>query len=111
MNAFDYYGNEEIQRAIGYEIAHIRNAQDKEDCRQEVFAELYDFMPIDTEEAIRIVRKIGARFRRDVVRKSKREVGELAERNDIDNGNYQMQNMTSPWDSGEYPENPRIRIP
>jgi hypothetical protein len=64
-NTFDYYQNEKILSVIAYEVNRIRGSYDKEDCRQEIFAELYDFMPLDDEEAVKIVMKVGRKYRRN----------------------------------------------
>lgn len=66
MNALDYYNNPEITSYMKQELVHIRNREDREDCEQEIFAELYDFMPLDTVEAIRIVKRVCERFKRTV---------------------------------------------
>lgn len=66
MNALDYYLNPDIIKAINGHLAHIHNSEDREDCRQDIFAELYDFCPLDTAEAVTIVNRIGMRFRRGV---------------------------------------------
>ena len=63
MNIFDYYQNPRILSAINRSLYYIRTSHDKEDCRQEIFAELYDFMPITEEDAVRIVNRIASRFR------------------------------------------------
>jgi hypothetical protein len=64
-NIFDYYKNPIILSEIHKELNRIKNGDDREDCKQEIYAELYDFMPMDDEDAIRIVRRIGRRFRRE----------------------------------------------
>jgi hypothetical protein len=63
-NLLDYYQNENILKAIRYEMNYIQTRSEREDCKQEIFAELYDFMPLDEYEAIKIVRKASRRFRR-----------------------------------------------
>lgn len=64
MNAFDYFTNPEISRRISLVTGKIPTAHDREDCAQEIYAEMYDFMPLDTEEAIRLVDRIAKRFKR-----------------------------------------------
>jgi hypothetical protein len=63
-NIFDYYKNPEIIEAISKETMRIKGSFDKEECKQEIFSELYDFMPMDIEEAKRLIFKIGKRYRR-----------------------------------------------
>ena len=62
MNNFDYYKNPIILDAINDELRHIKGSQDREDCNQEIFAELYDFMPLDDDEAKKIVKRVGHKF-------------------------------------------------
>lgn len=66
MNIFDYYNNPEILSAIKSETSRIKGLESKEDCEQEIFAELYDFMPMDTDEAVSIVYRVGRKFRRNI---------------------------------------------
>lgn len=66
MNSFDYYKNPTLVKAIDNHSIRIKNSCDKADFRQEVFAELYDFMPIDDEEALRLINKVSLRFRRGI---------------------------------------------
>ena len=75
MNAFDYYQNPKILAAMRIHTVRIKNHQDLEDFRQEVYAELYDFMPIDTDDAIKIVDRVGIKFRRGIARVSRHETG------------------------------------
>jgi hypothetical protein len=65
-NTFDYYKNPIILTAIKYETDRIRGQFDKEECKQEIFAELYDFMPLDDEEALKLVYRVGRRYRRSI---------------------------------------------
>ena len=110
MNMFDYYNNPEIKHAIGYELNHIRNHEDKEDCRQEIFAEIYDFMPLTEADAIKIVRRISQKFRRNI----KKLGAELYESVDSvvasRDGNYMSRHMVSPWDTEEYHDSPRVAL-
>ena len=62
-NAFDYYQNKNILAAINTNVRHIRNKFDREDCQQEIWSELYSFMPIGESEAIDIVNRIARRFK------------------------------------------------
>lgn len=93
MSVFDYYENEQIISAISFQLRRIRNPRDKEDCKQEIFAELYDFTPIDESDALRIVSRIGRKFRRRLTRDS--EVCGASDNDRIDDrimlndGNYQ----------------------
>ena len=66
MNAFDYYSNPKIKGYIDSEVAYIKNAEDREDCRQEIWANLYDFMPLDITEARRLIKKTCEKFKRGV---------------------------------------------
>jgi hypothetical protein len=64
LNAFDYYDNPEILSAIKLHESRIKCREDREDCRQEIYAELYDFMPLDISEAVKIIDRVGIKFRR-----------------------------------------------
>ncbi len=64
MNAFDYYANPEISKRISFVTGKIPTSSDREDCAQEIYAEMYDFMLLDTDEAIRIVERIAKRYKR-----------------------------------------------
>ena len=89
-NTFDYYQNTEILKAISFQIKYIRGQADREDCRQEIFAELYDFMPLDDDEAIKIVNKVGCKYRRHA-KKNYAGTGEYYDYNDwesLGDGNY-----------------------
>lgn len=68
MNALDYFQNKDILDYMSSAMRHIRNSEDREDCRQEMFAELYDFMPLDLEESKRIIKRVAMRFERDAKR-------------------------------------------
>ncbi len=74
MNALDYYNNPIIVSQIAKQTRGIRNTQDSEDCQQEIWAELYDYMPLDDEEAIRLIERVGRKFRRDVQKLAENEV-------------------------------------
>ena len=111
MNALDYYNNPDIRRAMALETSYIRNKCDIEDCEQEIFAELYDFMPLDTTEAIRIVHRIAKRFKRRNLKIAKSEIASDSEEINMPNGNYMVRALTSPWDTGEYGGKPRVSIP
>jgi hypothetical protein len=62
-NTFDYYQNPKILKAIHFQLKYLKGAADREDCRQEIFSELYDFMPLDDDEAVRIVNRVGCKYR------------------------------------------------
>jgi hypothetical protein len=62
-NMLDYYKNPTILAAINTNIRHIKNRHDREDCKQEIFAELYDFMPLNEEEAIRLINRTASKFK------------------------------------------------
>ncbi len=73
MNALDYYKNPIIISQIEKQTRSIKNGQDVEDCRQEIFAELYDFMPSE-DEALELIERVGRKFRRNVQRIAEHEV-------------------------------------
>jgi len=99
MNNFDYYTNPDILSAINTHMRHIKNVDDREDCRQEIFANLYDFMPLDQDEAIRLVDKIAMRFRRSYIDE---HIGECEikpyDSVDLGDGNYQRKAHTGSAD-------------
>jgi hypothetical protein len=74
LNNFDYYKNPILINAIEKHSSYIHAHCDKEDFRQEVYAELYDFMPIDDEESIRLINKIAFRFRKAIKNNSTNEI-------------------------------------
>lgn len=41
IHALDYYNNQEILRYIRSTMSHIKSREEREDCNQEIFAELY----------------------------------------------------------------------
>jgi hypothetical protein len=64
LNALDYYNNPEITSFIKIELSFIKNKEDREDCNQEIFAELYDFMPLDVTESRRLIKRVCEKFKR-----------------------------------------------
>ena len=64
MNALDYYNNPEIISYINRELSYIKNREDREDCQQEIWASLYDFMPLDIDESKRLIKKVCEKFKR-----------------------------------------------
>jgi len=74
-NAFDYYQNKNILAAINTNVRHIRNRFDREDCQQEIWTELYSFMPMDEDEAIKIINKIAYRFKYHDNKHNQSEIG------------------------------------
>jgi hypothetical protein len=64
LNAFDYYQNETITSRISLLTSKIQSREDKEDCQQEIWAELYDFMPITTDEALTIIERVAKKYKR-----------------------------------------------
>ena len=66
MNALDYYTNPEIVTFMKRETAYVCNPQDHAECEQEIFAELYDFMPLDVLGSKRIIKRVCERFKRNV---------------------------------------------
>jgi hypothetical protein len=90
-NTFDYYRNKTILRAIAHQTNRIRGEMDKEECRQEIFAELYDFMPLDEDEALAIVNRVGVRYRRrlgDDFRNAPAQLRDWTEWESLGDGNY-----------------------
>jgi hypothetical protein len=69
VNQFDYFNNPSINSAIGVHMRHIKNREDQADCRQEIYANLYDFMPLDTDEAITLIDRVAMKFRRNSINK------------------------------------------
>jgi len=88
MNKFDYFTNPDIISAINTHMKHIKNAEDREDCRQEIYTNLYAFMPFDTEDAIRLVDKSAMKFRRVYIDHHKNEYEiQKYDRIDLGDGN------------------------
>ncbi len=73
-NTLAYYQNENILKSIEFNTRFIPSSHDREDCRQEIFAALYDEMPIGEKEAVKLVNRIAAKFKRENVKQSKREI-------------------------------------
>jgi hypothetical protein len=73
INIFDYYKNPQIMSAIGTATKYISNSHDREDCRQEIFSELYSVMPMDTDDAIRLVDRVASKFKYDNSERIKHE--------------------------------------
>lgn len=90
MNKFDYFDNPDIISAINTHMKHIKNADDRSDCRQEIYTNLYAFMPLDTDEAIKLVDSTAMKFRRSYIDPHKAEY-EIPKYDVIDlgDGNYQ----------------------
>jgi hypothetical protein len=90
LSKYDYYTNPQVLSAIGLHLRHIKNDSDREDFRQEIFANLYDFMPIETNETIRLIDKVAMRFRREYIDQNK---GDCEHKGDayiyLGDGNYQ----------------------
>jgi hypothetical protein len=74
LNALDYYNNPQITAQIEKQVRSIKNRQDVEDCRQEIFAELYDYMPLDSVSAIRLIERVGRKFRRNAQTIAEKEI-------------------------------------
>jgi hypothetical protein len=72
---FDYYKNPRILSAIEKNVCRIKNYHDREDCRQEIFTELYSFMPFDENESIRLVNKVARKFQRADIKSNTFETG------------------------------------
>ena len=68
MNAFDYYKNPTVTKTIDRFLRYIKNQSDRDDFAQEVYAELYDFMPPTDEDSIRLINKVADKFQRSVKR-------------------------------------------
>lgn len=75
MSKFDYIGNKAIENAITLHLRYIHNSEDREDFRQEIYAELYDVFPEIEEEAVRLVNRIAMKFRRGNEKIAEHEMG------------------------------------
>lgn len=75
IHALDYYNNQEILRYIRSTMSHIKSREEREDCNQEIFAELYDFMPLDMDEAKRIIKRVSMKFERSEKARYEHETG------------------------------------
>jgi hypothetical protein len=75
VNALDYYNNPILTAYIKSELRHITNNEDREDCQQEIFAELYDFMPLDENDAKRLIKRVCVKFERGIRKLVENEVG------------------------------------
>lgn len=64
MNPFDYYTNPEIIKYIKKELKYIANIEDKEDCRQDIFSDLYAFMPLDIYQSKKVIKNVCEKFKR-----------------------------------------------
>lgn len=74
MSALDYYNNPEIVSFMKQETAYIKNHEDRQDCEQEIFANLYDFMPLDVRDATKLIKRTCERFKRGCQRISEKEI-------------------------------------
>ena len=100
MSNFDYYQNPAIKSAIKNRLRYVRGDFDKEDCRQEIFAELYDYMPLDETEALKIVERVGRKFVRNI-KKDYMFTSEYRDYQDwesLGDGNYKRRAHFSPAD-------------
>ena len=90
-NILDYYKNPDILGCIQYEMRFIKSKHDQEDCKQSIFAELYDFMPLDTEEASRLIRRVSRKFRRQTGKQyaTTQEYRDYNDWDSLGDGNYQ----------------------
>ncbi|MBA4274069.1 MAG: hypothetical protein C0436_00285 [Alphaproteobacteria bacterium] len=95
----NYYENETIRRAINTHMRHIRCLEDRQDCEQEIWANLYAFMPLDEDEAVKIIDRSAMRFRRNYINPTR---GQYEARDndayDLGDGNYQRIAHRSPAD-------------
>jgi hypothetical protein len=95
----NYYENGTIRRAINTHMRHIRCHEDRQDCEQEIWENLYAFMPLDEDEAVRIIDRAAMRFRRSYINPAKSEYEFID--NDayyLGDGNYQKKAHRSPAD-------------
>jgi hypothetical protein len=76
MNALDYYSNPEITKYIELEVSYIQSREDREDCQQEIWAELYDFMPLDIADSKKLIKRVAEKFKNGRSRIYKYEVSE-----------------------------------
>jgi hypothetical protein len=74
MNALDYYSNPEIVKYIESEVSYIKSYEDREDCQQEIWAELYDFMPLNVLESKRLIKRVAEKFKNTRSRIYQREI-------------------------------------
>ena len=56
-------------------MGRIKNREDREDCQQEIWAELYDFMPLDVDEAKKIIKRVAMKFERASKQLYETEIG------------------------------------
>ncbi len=56
-------------------MRHIKNICDREDCQQEIFVELYTFMPLSEDDAIRLVNQVSRRFKYREKQLNEKEIG------------------------------------
>lgn len=73
MSALDYYQDPQLVAYMGRELSYITNREDREDCQQEIFAELYNWMPLDILEAKRLVKRVCEKFKRGQAKIAKHE--------------------------------------
>jgi hypothetical protein len=66
MFMLDYYNNDEIRTYTNQELKYIKNREDREDCQQEIWAEIYDFMPLDVPDTKRLIKRVCEKFKRGV---------------------------------------------
>jgi hypothetical protein len=109
MISTDYISNLEITRLISWQTKRFRNTEDKDDCKQDIYAELYAFSPIDIDEAMTIINRVSRRHLRRVVRISETEIAVRPPT--FNDGHYMKGCHTSPWDTGAYPQGDLIAIP
>jgi hypothetical protein len=95
----NYYENQNIRRAINVHMRHIRNIDDKADCEQEIWSNLYAFMPLDESEAIKLVDRSAMKFRRNYIDKNagQFESGDT-DYNSLGDGCYERKAHRSPAD-------------
>ena len=74
MNQLDYLQNDEILKVINFNLRFIKRPEDREDFRQEIWAELYDFMPQTTDDAIQLIDRAASKFKYKISKIFEREI-------------------------------------
>lgn len=74
MNQLDYLQNDEILKVINFNLRFIKRPEDREDFRQEIWAELYDFMPQTTDDAIQLIDRAASKFKYKINKIFEREI-------------------------------------
>jgi len=65
MDTFNYYSNPLIISRITQLTKGITVNEDKEDCKQQIWTDLYGLMPLSDKESLKIIERIAKRFKRN----------------------------------------------